>query len=107
VTVLEAAADLMLGVDPNRPRHDHTYPVSAGSTLLLYTDGLIETRTRDLDSGLERLVQSARRHYALGLDDLLDAVVAELVGDQPDDDVAVLAVRFDASPLDASRLGAR
>jgi PAS domain S-box-containing protein len=94
VSVLDARTNLMLGVDAIHPRTDHACRVAPDSTLLLYTDGLIETRTRDLDDGLERLVAALRTHHHRAPDQLLDSVVADMVGDQPDDDVAVLAVRF-------------
>ncbi len=89
-----AANDPMLGVLPDVRRSDHTHPASPGSTLLLYTDGLIETRAHDLDHGLELLRASLERHARLPTDEMLDAVLAETVGDHPPDDVAVLAVRF-------------
>ncbi len=96
VTVLERPTDVLLGVAPQRSRHDHTYQVPPESTLLLYTDGLIETRDQDLGFGLARLVDAVAEHHALEPNALLDAVISTMVGDQPEDDVAVLAVRFGA-----------
>ncbi|MFC7262718.1 SpoIIE family protein phosphatase [Streptomyces lutosisoli] len=63
----------------------------AGSLLALYTDGLVESRTEPIDTGLEtmmRLLQST--HYSLERtsDMLLGALRPE-----PDDDVALLLVR--------------
>ncbi|WP_330309627.1 MULTISPECIES: SpoIIE family protein phosphatase [unclassified Streptomyces] len=63
----------------------------AGSLLALYTDGLVESRTEPIDTGLEtmmRLLQST--HYSLERtsDMLLSALRPE-----PDDDVALLLVR--------------
>jgi serine phosphatase RsbU (regulator of sigma subunit) len=92
--VLDAAHDLLLGVAPGTTRHDHTSTVAPGSTLILHTDGLIETRTADLDAGQERLLDALRAHHSLPTDQLLDAVITDMVGPHPDDDVAVLAVRF-------------
>lgn len=85
----------------DRPRHDHTHAAPPGSTLILYTDGLIETRTADIDAGQARLLDSLRAHHRLPPRELLDTVVGEMVGSQPDDDVAIFAVRFD--PEDAGR----
>jgi serine phosphatase RsbU (regulator of sigma subunit) len=70
--------------------------LSAGSLLLLYTDGLVETRTRDFDDGIG-LLSSA----LAGLDDngtpqqACDVLIEAMVGTDPEDDVAVLAVRID------------
>jgi PAS domain S-box-containing protein len=93
-TVLERNAETLLGVAPDTARNDHTHHAPPGSTLLLYTDGLIEARGHDIDDGQHRLADVLRRHRHLDPDDLLDAVLSDMVGDQPDDDVAVLAVRF-------------
>lgn len=90
-------ADLMVGVDATVERREHTARVEAGSTLLLYTDGLIERRRESIDAGLARLVAVAARHHALALPDFLDAVLADAADDSDhahDDDVALLAVRF-------------
>jgi serine phosphatase RsbU (regulator of sigma subunit)/anti-sigma regulatory factor (Ser/Thr protein kinase) len=95
---LTESSDLMLGVDPAAARRDHTHPVPPGATLLLYTDGLVETRTDGIHVGQQRLLDAARSHHHLDLGDLLDAVLTDMVGDRPSDDVAVLAVRFPAEP---------
>jgi serine phosphatase RsbU (regulator of sigma subunit) len=91
---LDARNDILLGVQPDTVRHDHAYPVPPGATLLLYTDGLVETRAHGIDFGQRRLLDSVRAHYQLDPGDLLDAVISDMVGDQPADDVAVLAARF-------------
>jgi serine phosphatase RsbU (regulator of sigma subunit) len=96
VTVLDDGqpADALLGFRPDRPRRDQTVAITNGSTLLLYTDGLIESRTSELDVGLARLSQALGRYHHLPVGTMLDAILAELVPAEPDDDVAVLAVRF-------------
>src|SRR3712207_4393631 len=47
--------DLLLGVDPDARRPESVVTLDRGSTVLLYTDGLIERRDADLDAGLVRL----------------------------------------------------
>jgi serine phosphatase RsbU (regulator of sigma subunit)/anti-sigma regulatory factor (Ser/Thr protein kinase) len=94
VVTLDGATDLLLGVRPGSTRHDHTHPVPPGATLFLYTDGLVETRTEGIDTGQRRLLDTLRTHHQLEPAELLDAVLTDMVGNQPDDDVAVLAVRF-------------
>ncbi|SFF59446.1 PP2C family protein-serine/threonine phosphatase [Blastococcus tunisiensis] len=91
--VLATPPDLMLGVDPDSPRRDHTVDLDDGQTLLLVTDGLVERRGSDLDEGLARLQEALRDVGGQPLDYLLDAVLARLVPGAGEDDVAVVAVR--------------
>ncbi|MGI5373159.1 SpoIIE family protein phosphatase [Streptomyces sp. CA-251387] len=62
------------------------------SLLVTYTDGLIETRGSDLDQGMRRLAQ-ALRHPGHPLEDICDALLAHVMPDVADDDVAVLLAR--------------
>ncbi len=91
---LTTRPDLLVGVDDDRPRTDHEALLAPGSTVVLYTDGLIEQRStgRSIDAGIARLVGDLRRHAALPLETLLDRLVD---GDRTsrDDDIAVLGVR--------------
>ena len=65
---------------------------TTGSSLLLYTDGLIERRGEAFDEGLARLTHTVRGPGGDG-QPLADRVFNELVGSQtPEDDVALLAV---------------
>ncbi|MEU6770416.1 SpoIIE family protein phosphatase [Streptomyces sp. NPDC046759] len=64
--------------------------LDAGTRLVLYTDGLIEDRTRDLDVGMELLRQSLERHADLSPDESCQAVLDELLPGRPTDDVALL-----------------
>jgi serine phosphatase RsbU (regulator of sigma subunit) len=94
VQVLAPRPDLLVGVEPGRPRADHDAVLPPGSTLLLYTDGLIERRAdgRSIDAGTDRLIGCLRALAGRPLEELLDALVDQL-GDGGDDDIAVLAVR--------------
>jgi serine phosphatase RsbU (regulator of sigma subunit)/anti-sigma regulatory factor (Ser/Thr protein kinase) len=94
VVELDAPSDVLLGVRPGTVRRDHRHSVPPGATLLLYTDGLVETRTDCIDIGQRRLFDALRAYHHLEPGDLLDAVLNDMVGDRPRDDVAVLAVRF-------------
>ncbi|GAA1502531.1 SpoIIE family protein phosphatase [Streptomyces albidochromogenes] len=63
-----------------------------GSLLVLYTDGLIEARDRDLDEGMGKLAQAlARRDRPL--EELCDSVLEQLLPRPALDDVAVLLAR--------------
>ncbi|NNH22164.1 PP2C family protein-serine/threonine phosphatase [Pseudokineococcus marinus] len=98
--LLTARNDLLVGVHPDAPRHDHTATLPPGSTLVLYTDGLVERRDQPLSTGLETLRTTAARHADLPLPAFVDALLAHDTrtgrgtGRPHDDDVAVLAVRM-------------
>jgi serine phosphatase RsbU (regulator of sigma subunit) len=98
---LDRDHDILLGVHPDAARHDHVADLPPGSTLLLFTDGLVERRRRPLLEGLEVLRVAAARHAHLELTAMVDALLHDLVVTDPtatdprtSDDVAVLAVRL-------------
>ncbi|MCZ2827502.1 SpoIIE family protein phosphatase [Modestobacter sp. VKM Ac-2986] len=101
VDVLTDPVGLPLGVLPDRERPEHETTLPPGTTLLLYTDGLIEQDgaaegERDLDRGLTALVAVLARAAVLGLDveGLCDRVVEELLpAAGAADDVALIAIR--------------
>ena len=101
VTVLETANDLPLGAGFGLSRNDHVHPVTRGSILILYTDGLIERRDVSPDEGIGRLVEVLLRHHHLPLERLLDEVI-RVAGDAPDDDIAVLAIFVGATATEAA-----
>jgi PAS domain S-box-containing protein len=80
-----------LGADPDCASPDHEFVLAPGATLVLYTDGLVESRTRSIDTGLQRLADAARAS-AGGVQRLADDIV-EAVPEQRQDDIAVLALR--------------
>ncbi len=63
-----------------------------GSLLALYTDGLIESRQQDVDTGLERLLGELSGGQA-SPDALCDQVVAALLPSHRTDDAALLLAR--------------
>ncbi|MFF2010727.1 SpoIIE family protein phosphatase [Streptomyces sp. NPDC058195] len=87
----EVPAGLPLGIG-GMPFEAAEFHVPEGSRLVLYTDGLVERRGRDIDVGLDRLREALAgrdRTPEETCDDVLDA----LLGDRPDDDVALLVAR--------------
>jgi PAS domain S-box-containing protein len=95
VTVLGGSiGDLMLGVDPSACRTEEQTLIPPGSTVLLYTDGLVERRESVYDIGLAHLVQQLRALADRPLDELCDALLDRLLEGTPQDDVALVAVRL-------------
>jgi PAS domain S-box-containing protein len=66
-----------------------------GSTLALYTDGLIESRDHDIDRGLERLRFALTRPEP-SLEKTCDNVLRVVLDGRPMDDVALLIARTHA-----------
>ncbi|MFF3887370.1 SpoIIE family protein phosphatase [Streptomyces sp. NPDC001914] len=92
---LEAGQGIILGapLDTRVGRPDATHPLPPGSTLLLYTDGLVEVPGSDLGTGLERLRRHALALAHAPLDTLCDHLLARMPPGSTDD-VALLALRL-------------
>jgi PAS domain S-box-containing protein len=94
VRLLDDVTGLLVGVDATTHRDTLVLQVPPGTTLIAYTDGLIERPGLDLDHGIAQLCDRVAAAPAdadprrLG-----DAAVAGAVDHR--DDVALLAVRFD------------
>lgn len=72
----------------------------AGSVLLLYTDGLVESRDADFMTGVDRLCERLRHGVTdaavtPSLQALCDRALGALGGVSRDDDIAILAARFE------------
>jgi serine/threonine-protein kinase RsbW len=90
---LDVRPSRMLGAPPSpAPAQEWAGVLPVGSTLVLFTDGLVESRTADIDEGLELLLRAARAAAGAGPDELCDRLLAELTGDHRADDVALLAI---------------
>jgi serine phosphatase RsbU (regulator of sigma subunit)/anti-sigma regulatory factor (Ser/Thr protein kinase) len=99
---LEGPRSMPLGVAADPGYEEGTAQIEPGSTVLLYTDGLVERRGESLDVGLERL-RAAVAGAPARPEALCDLVLETLVEEAPGDDVALLAIqilRQEATPLD-------
>ncbi|MFJ9150498.1 SpoIIE family protein phosphatase [Streptomyces sp. NPDC102270] len=84
---------ILLGTGVNAPRTDASVLLPPGSTLLLYTDGLIEAPGRSIDEGLQHLSRHAAALAHRPLASFTDQVLRRVRHVHNDDDVALLAVR--------------
>jgi serine/threonine-protein kinase RsbW len=83
----------MLGAPPApAPALEWAGVLPAGATLVLFTDGLVESRTADLDEGLDDLVAAVARSGTSDPDDLCDRLLDELTGTHRADDIALLVL---------------
>jgi PAS domain S-box-containing protein len=101
VNLLGGAEEPPLGAGRHN-LHQHEVRLEPGTTVVLYTDGLVERRGEDLDDGLESL-----RRLSASLDgpvrDVPETLVRGRLPEGLDDDVAVLVARVDV-PEAAHRL---
>ena len=86
-----------LGTMPRASREEVHVEVPPGGLILLYTDGLVERRDEIIDAGLQRLRDAVRSAHP---EMVAREVMQHLVGfDTPLDDIALLALRRDLSPV--------
>ncbi|MFG3078482.1 SpoIIE family protein phosphatase [Streptomyces sp. NPDC048225] len=90
---LDDAHGILLGTGADRPRPDMVTVLPPRATLLLYTDGLVESPHRSIDRGLDRLRRHAASLARRPLPRFCDALLHEVRPDDNDDDVAMLALR--------------
>ncbi|GHH38851.1 SpoIIE family protein phosphatase [Streptomyces candidus] len=101
VLVRTTAGGLPLGIDPDTDYPTTRLALEPGETLMVCTDGLIETGGHDLDSGWSRLRTIMESHRELDLEKLADELVQAVHGppshhttgplsDRREDDIAVL-----------------
>jgi PAS domain S-box-containing protein len=88
---LEDGRSLPLGVKSATTYTEAEHLLSAGATLLLYTDGLIERRGTPIDVGLARLAASSSAEHD-DVEELCDHLITAL-DPTGEDDVALLALR--------------
>ncbi|GAA3726301.1 SpoIIE family protein phosphatase [Streptomyces tremellae] len=100
---LDGAHAMLLGVRPTAQRPTARTTLPAGATLLLYTDGLVESRVQSIDTGMTRL----RRHAVAHRDLSLPRLCARLARDLGDvrDDITLIAARLQAPPRGGRRPG--
>ncbi len=83
----------MLGVAPSpAPALEWAGVLPVGGTLVLFTDGLVESRSADIDEGLAHLMAAASDARTSDPDELCDRLLADLTGAHRADDIALLAL---------------
>ncbi|HET8662961.1 MAG TPA: PP2C family protein-serine/threonine phosphatase [Nocardioides sp.] len=82
----------MLGLIPDADFHEAAGTLRSGDALMLYTDGMVETRTTDIGIGIDRLIGQAERklrsQFAGGAKTLVDSA-----GSRSDDRALLLVWR--------------
>jgi serine phosphatase RsbU (regulator of sigma subunit)/anti-sigma regulatory factor (Ser/Thr protein kinase) len=77
------------------------FPVEDGSLFVLYTDGLVESRDRDISEGFDRLAQAfGKGAPEEDLEDLCKTALDGVYSDAKRDDIAVLIAKLRRIPED-------
>ena len=108
VQTLDAKPGAMLGIPLRQEIRDHTVSLSPGSTLALYTDGLVERRAQGIDPGIERLAAALGAFRSDDLDTDLegsaDGLLYPLLSDsERDDDVCLLLCHLHSRVAETAR----
>ncbi|MEU9190427.1 SpoIIE family protein phosphatase [Streptomyces sp. NPDC048484] len=108
VHTLGAKPGAMLGIPLEQRIPDHTVNVTPGSTLALYTDGLVERRAQGIDPGIERLAAALGTFRSADLDADLDGSADRLLhpllrDSERDDDVCLLLCHLHSRAAEMAR----
>jgi serine phosphatase RsbU (regulator of sigma subunit) len=91
---LDGVTGIMLGTGVDEPFPAGRYRLPEGSGLLLYTDGLIEDRRRDIGAGMRALAGALRRSAPRSAEQICTTAHRVLLGSAPRaDDICLLAAR--------------
>ncbi|WP_354638501.1 SpoIIE family protein phosphatase [Kitasatospora camelliae] len=91
---LEPLTGMVFNVDPAADYPQIRLGLPIGTTLLLYTDGLVDTPGADLDRALDDLTATLSRHGGEPLDRLADLLIGRAgQAEHRTDDIALLLVR--------------
>jgi serine phosphatase RsbU (regulator of sigma subunit) len=93
---LTDAHGVLLGSGAAIPRSDAVVTLGPRSTLILYTDGLVESPGHSIDEGLDSLRRHAAALASRPLETFCDLLLARVRPADNEDDVALLALRVPA-----------
>jgi len=92
---LDDSPGVMLGTGADTDFATGHYDLAPGTVLLMYTDGLVEHRHRDISEGLALLSTALRDTPGRTADQVCKSVQADMLGEGPRaDDLCILAVRL-------------
>jgi PAS domain S-box-containing protein len=99
--LLTGAASVPLAVHRPHPRPQATQELPPGSTLMLFTDGLVERKEQPIDVGINCATEVLTNTLSSPAETIADAVLRQLAPPEGyDDDVAIVIHRRPPSPLD-------
>jgi len=102
---VDGARGTALGITPDPDFFMTKGRLSPGDALMFYTDGVVETRTTDLDEGVAWLQREAARAIARGFDGAADRIISKV--SRGDDDRAVLILEHAGTAVSFETFGQR
>jgi anti-sigma regulatory factor (Ser/Thr protein kinase) len=98
--LLGDARSVPLGVHRDGGRPQAAVTPAPGSTLMLFTDGLVERRGQPIDQGIEQVAEIVMDTSSLPVNEVADVILSELAPEEGyDDDVAIVVCRAWPAPL--------
>jgi hypothetical protein len=92
---LASSPGLLLGTDANYMYQSTEKLLRPGTTIVFYSDGLIESRGHGLDEGMAALREEADSMHELDPQSICDALMVwRMADDSLDDDMCILAARL-------------
>ncbi len=91
--LVEAEPGLPLGVAEAADYPATTVALPPGAALVLYTDGLVESRTDSIGDGLQRITDTPQLTAATGVEEIAYRLIATMPEGPAGDDVALLVLR--------------
>jgi PAS domain S-box-containing protein len=92
--LLDAARSVPLAVHRDHARPQASHVLAPGSTLMVFTDGLVERRDQPIDVGISRVAHVLMQTMHLSVDSAADVLLREMAPPAGyDDDVAIVVCR--------------
>ena len=105
--LLSDARSVPLAVHRKDSRPQSSVVLPPGSTLMLYTDGLVERRETSIDDGIARVSATVAGGMHQAVDGIADAVLSEMAPPTGyDDDIAIVVYRQPYTPLKIEKAAA-
>ncbi len=99
-TVLSGAGSVPLAVRRDHRRPQESLVLDPASTLMLFTDGLVERRGEQIDAGIARVAELLGRTLDMPVDAVAEVMLRELAPARGyDDDVAIVVCRPPLAPF--------
>jgi serine phosphatase RsbU (regulator of sigma subunit) len=96
--LLDRPPGLLLGTMPTAAYGLGRHGLAVGDVLFLYTDGLVERRGQDIETGLDALLTAAGGGLGETATDAVNAVLGRLALPPTEDDLCLIAIRVAAGP---------